>query len=226
MTALKQLREAAGLTRREVSEQSGINLRSLQDYEQGHKNIVRANGEILFKLSLVLGCTVEDLLTPYLVERSHSADLFFQKDTGQQELKDGCAEITEGREDSLAEKTETRGDSFTKKTEAGVFRENEAEKDQEQERDGMLRKLLGNSSFRSAQYHLSGRWLMTDKGMSIIFVCRGSVVQLPLPVWVTEKTLPWLSEAAVMRMERYMEDLSFQDRSDRLAETGEWDDWG
>ena len=54
---------------------------------------------------------------------------------------------------------------------------------------------------------------------------RGSVVQLPLPVWVTEKTLPWLSEAAVMRMERYMEDLSFQDRSDRLAETGEWDDW-
>ena len=215
MTALKQLREAAGLTRREVSEQSGINLRSLQDYEQGHKNIVRANGEILFKLSLVLGCTVEDLLTPYLVGRSHSADSFFQEDTGREEIKDSCAE-----------EAVTGNDRFTPKTEADVFGEGEAEKEQEDEQRGMLGKLLENSSFRSEQYHLSGRWLMTDKGMSIIFVCRGSVVQLPLPVWVTEKTLPWLSEAAVMRMERYMEELSFQDRSSRLTKTGEWDDWG
>lgn len=59
---LKMLREKKGLSRKEVSEQSGVNFRSLQDYEQGHKNIASAKGETLYKLSLILGCTMEEIL--------------------------------------------------------------------------------------------------------------------------------------------------------------------
>lgn len=63
---LKELRNKRGLSRREVAERSGINLRSLQDYEQGHKDISRAKGETLYRLSLAIGCTVEQLLEDHL----------------------------------------------------------------------------------------------------------------------------------------------------------------
>ena len=52
---LKDIRESKGLTRKELSELSGINFRSLQDYEQGHKNITSAKGETLYRLSVALG---------------------------------------------------------------------------------------------------------------------------------------------------------------------------
>ena len=41
---------------------SGVNFRSLQDYEQGHKKLISASGDILLRLSTVLGCTTEELL--------------------------------------------------------------------------------------------------------------------------------------------------------------------
>lgn len=34
---LKELREERGFSRRKLAERSGVNLRSIQDYEQGHK---------------------------------------------------------------------------------------------------------------------------------------------------------------------------------------------
>ena len=59
---LRSIREAKGLSRKEVSELSGINFRSLQDYEQGHKKLTSANGDILLRLSTVLGCSIAELL--------------------------------------------------------------------------------------------------------------------------------------------------------------------
>ncbi len=61
-SALQQIREARGLTRRELAEKSGVNYRSLQDYEQGHKEIASAKGDTLYRLSLALGCTIENIL--------------------------------------------------------------------------------------------------------------------------------------------------------------------
>lgn len=63
---LKFLREKSGLTRKELAERSGISLRSLQDYEQGHKNVASMKGESLLKLSVALGCTVEEILSDYV----------------------------------------------------------------------------------------------------------------------------------------------------------------
>lgn len=58
---LKQYRERLGYTQKELAYRSGINYRSLQDYEQGHKRLVSANGETLLRLSMALGCSVEQL---------------------------------------------------------------------------------------------------------------------------------------------------------------------
>ena len=59
---LRELRRKRNLTQRELAQMSGINFRSLQDYEQGHKKLTSASGDVLLRLSTVLGCTLEELL--------------------------------------------------------------------------------------------------------------------------------------------------------------------
>lgn len=59
---LREIRRNRNLTQRELAQMSGVNFRSLQDYEQGHKKLVSANGDTLLRLSTVLGCSVEELL--------------------------------------------------------------------------------------------------------------------------------------------------------------------
>lgn len=59
---LKEIREKRNLSQAELSNLSGINLRTLQDYEQGHKNINNAKAITVFKLSKILNCSVEDIL--------------------------------------------------------------------------------------------------------------------------------------------------------------------
>lgn len=62
MSNLKELRKKAGLSQKELSEYSGVNVRMIQHYEQGFKDINKANGEILYKLAVSLSCNMEDLL--------------------------------------------------------------------------------------------------------------------------------------------------------------------
>ena len=59
---LSELRKCKNLTQKELARMSGVNFRSLQDYEQGHKKLTSASGDILLRLSTVLGCTTEELL--------------------------------------------------------------------------------------------------------------------------------------------------------------------
>lgn len=59
---LREIRKERNMTQKELAQRSGVNYRSLQDYEQGHKKLTSANGDILLRLSTVLGCTTEDLL--------------------------------------------------------------------------------------------------------------------------------------------------------------------
>ena len=59
---LKRIRESRGLSQNELAEQSGINVRNIQMYEQRVNNIDKAQAHILYKLSRVLGCNIEDLL--------------------------------------------------------------------------------------------------------------------------------------------------------------------
>jgi len=59
---LKRIRENRGLSQTELAELSGVNLRNIQTYEQRSNNIDKAQAQILYKLSRVLGCNIEDLL--------------------------------------------------------------------------------------------------------------------------------------------------------------------
>lgn len=61
-TKLKRLRECAGLSQAELSEKSGVSLRSIQMYEQRNKDINRAQAASVAKLARTLGCSVEDLI--------------------------------------------------------------------------------------------------------------------------------------------------------------------
>lgn len=62
MKNIKRLREAKELTARELSELSGVAATSIRKYELGERDINKASGMILYKLSKVLDCTIEDLL--------------------------------------------------------------------------------------------------------------------------------------------------------------------
>ena len=59
---LKRIRESRGLSQNELAEQSGVNLRNIQMYEQRGNDIDKAQARTLYKLSRVLGCSIEDLL--------------------------------------------------------------------------------------------------------------------------------------------------------------------
>jgi len=62
MTNLKRIRETVGLSQTKLAEASGINVRMIQHYEQGVKDINAAAALTLYKLAHALNCTVEDLL--------------------------------------------------------------------------------------------------------------------------------------------------------------------
>ena len=61
-TLLQKRRKAAGLSQSQLSDISGVNFRSLQDYEQGRKTLFSARSELLYRLSVALNCSMEDLL--------------------------------------------------------------------------------------------------------------------------------------------------------------------
>ena len=61
-TNLKLWRQNAGLSQRELAEQSNIPIRTIQQYEQRQKNINKAQAEYLVNLAHVLCCRVEQLI--------------------------------------------------------------------------------------------------------------------------------------------------------------------
>ena len=61
-TNLRRIRTAYGCTQSELSKRSGVSLRSIQMYEQRNKDINKASAATLYRLTKVLGCTMEDLI--------------------------------------------------------------------------------------------------------------------------------------------------------------------
>lgn len=61
-TNLKYIRSAFGCSQAELSEMSGVGLRSIQMYEQRNKDINKASAGTVRSLAKALGCKMEDLL--------------------------------------------------------------------------------------------------------------------------------------------------------------------
>lgn len=62
MNKLKQIRTDKGMTQKALAEATGINLRTLQHYEQGSKDFNMAAAITVYNVAQVLGVRVEDLL--------------------------------------------------------------------------------------------------------------------------------------------------------------------
>lgn len=62
MSNLKDIRLKMGISQSELSDASGVNLRMIQNYEQGAKDINKAQGITLYKIAQILKCNIEDLL--------------------------------------------------------------------------------------------------------------------------------------------------------------------
>lgn len=61
-TNLKILREQKELSRAQLADCSGVNIRSIRLYEQRQVDINKAQAKTLYKLSQALGCRIEDIL--------------------------------------------------------------------------------------------------------------------------------------------------------------------
>lgn len=62
MKNIKAIREKVGLSQSQLSIASGVNRRMIQSYEQGAKDINKAQAISVYKLSKALNVKIEDLL--------------------------------------------------------------------------------------------------------------------------------------------------------------------
>lgn len=62
MSNLKKMREQKLMTQAELSEKSGVNIRMIQYYEQGAKDIKKGNVMTVLSIAEVLGCSIKDIL--------------------------------------------------------------------------------------------------------------------------------------------------------------------
>lgn len=68
VTALQNIRTTNCLSQSQLSKLSGVNLRTLQDFEQGRKPLKNAKGEMLYRLSIALNCSINDLLADSIID--------------------------------------------------------------------------------------------------------------------------------------------------------------
>lgn len=59
---LKEMRQARGFSQSQLAEKTGINIRTLQHYEQGSKIFDNARIDTIVKCCIALDCKLEDIL--------------------------------------------------------------------------------------------------------------------------------------------------------------------
>ena len=59
---LQKKRKETGLSQSKLSEASGVNIRTIQQYENGQRNIDGGRLDILCSLAIAMDCTLYDIL--------------------------------------------------------------------------------------------------------------------------------------------------------------------
>lgn len=62
MTKLKSKRVEAGMSQSQLAEKAGLNVRTLQHYEQASKPFDHARIDTILKVCIALSCKIEDVL--------------------------------------------------------------------------------------------------------------------------------------------------------------------
>jgi transcriptional regulator with XRE-family HTH domain len=63
-SALKFMREDKGMSQSELAKASGVSVRSIQDYEQGRKDINRASVVTVLQIAEALDADVYEIINP------------------------------------------------------------------------------------------------------------------------------------------------------------------
>lgn len=61
-TRIQEVRQAAGLSQRQLAEKAGISIRTLQHYEIGDKDLKKAAVMTVIALAEALSCDINDIL--------------------------------------------------------------------------------------------------------------------------------------------------------------------
>lgn len=59
---LQEIRLSKGLSQTQLAERASVQLTTIQKYERGARDINKASAEIIYKLAVALGCSMEDLI--------------------------------------------------------------------------------------------------------------------------------------------------------------------
>ena len=62
MSNLKRIRKEKGLSQSQLANYSNVHISIIQTYEQGVRDINKAQADNLYKLANALNCAIEDLL--------------------------------------------------------------------------------------------------------------------------------------------------------------------
>ena len=62
MVKLKEVRQVKGWSQSKLAENTGLNVRTLQHYEQGSKVFDHARLDTILKCAIALDCKIEDLI--------------------------------------------------------------------------------------------------------------------------------------------------------------------
>lgn len=62
MNKLKEIRTQQGLSQSLLSKETNVSLKTLQAYEQGDRDIKKAQAETVYKLAKALNCKMEELI--------------------------------------------------------------------------------------------------------------------------------------------------------------------
>lgn len=62
MSNLKKKRKELGMSQALLASKSGVNIRTIQSYEQGAKDINKASVEAIYMLSKALNCRMEEII--------------------------------------------------------------------------------------------------------------------------------------------------------------------
>lgn len=62
MNKLKQHREAAGITQKQLAEKTQMSLRTIQHLEQGTRDLNKAQAFTVWSIAKALNCKMEDLI--------------------------------------------------------------------------------------------------------------------------------------------------------------------
>lgn len=62
MNKLKEIRTQQGLSQSLLSKEANVSLKTLQAYEQGDRDIKKAQAETVYKLSKALNCKIGELI--------------------------------------------------------------------------------------------------------------------------------------------------------------------